>query len=142
MLVRARTLLQPQDLRDAELRALLERLLGFADAECPALNAQELIEWFPEHAATLRMLLMEDGLHTNAVSDPERQLEGEVLGIKEELKAELFRRLKQVAGTQQEELALRRYTQVRDELAVLRNSLRKTIRPRPELSLREKADPA
>jgi DNA primase len=136
LLPKARTLLRPEELSDPALRGLLERLLGFGDEEFAQLEPDTLMERVPELAPTVRALLLDDPLHGTAVAECGRQLENEVLCIKEELKDALFRKFKAVAGSPEEELALRRYLTVRDELVRLKSGFRSTHKPRPEVTLR------
>jgi len=136
LLGQARTLLRPDDLGDPALRTLLERVLKFSDVEFEEVRPEALMDWFPELASTVRSLLMDEPLHDAAVSDYARQMEAEIVCIKEELKDELFRKFKALVGSPEEELALRRYKKVRDELVQLKSTFRSTHKPRPELTLR------
>jgi len=142
LLGQARALLRPADLSEQPLRRLLERLLDFSDEEFAQVQPGQLMELFPELAGTVRTLLLEESLFATAVSDPARQLENEILCLKEELKNELFRRFKTLAGSPEEEPALRQYQVLRDELVRMRTTFRRTHKTRPEVTLRPPAGQA
>lgn len=144
LLAPAREMLQPSDMTDPESRTLLERLYGFADEEYARMNPGRMEEMFPELAPAIRGLLLEEPLHQSAISkDPDwrREMESEILCIKESLKDELFRQLKSLEGSPEQGEALSRFFILRDELRHLKTRFRQTHRLRPEATLKEPPAP-
>ncbi len=141
LLTHARSMLRPEEFTEPALRSLLERMLGFSDGEFVQVSVEELMEWYPELAPVIRALLVEEPVHLTAVTDTAdfgRQLESELVSIKEELKEQLFRKLRTLTGTPQEEAELSRYRELTRELSGMKRSFRKTSKPRPELTLRNR----
>jgi DNA primase len=119
---RARELLRPDDLSDPAIRSLFETMLRFTDAEFRELDLDELTALHPELAEPLRALLVEEplALRSLAGKDKDWALRDYVARIKEEEKERLFQHLKRVAGTPEEDLAVRRFVRMRDDLRDLR----------------------
>jgi hypothetical protein len=135
LLSRARQMLRPENLADPALRTLLERLLQFSDDEFAQIDPAMLMERHPDVAPVVRALLLDEQLHLRAVGDQEAQFQDEVADLKKELKDDLWRRFRAAVGTPEEELALRRYKKLRDELTSLKVA-RSNHKPRPEVTLR------
>ena len=112
----ARALLSAEEFADTELGRLYERLTRLSDAEFAAVPWDGLMELFPGHRALLRGLSMETPPQVSRVEDWERVLRGEVARIKESRLAGLLQRIKQCAGTPQEEDAIRQLKAFRQEL--------------------------
>jgi len=121
LLPMARAALPPEHLSDPALRRLYEKLLRFAPEELSQTSPEELGDLLPDVAPTLRSLLVEGSVHVNAVGDVRRQVFYEALTIMHGEKARLWRQFQQAAGTDQEELAARRYFKVRDRLKGVRS---------------------
>lgn len=141
LLARARSMLRPEEFTEPALRSLLERMLGFSDGEFVQVSVEELMEWYPDLAPVIRGLLVEEPVHLTAVTESAdfgRQLESELFSIKEELKEQLFRKLRTLIGTPEEEGELSRYRELTREMSGMKRSLRKTSKPRPELTLRNR----
>ena len=120
LLGRARELLRPDELSDPDVRALFEKMLRFSDAEFRGVDIEELATLYPELAPALRGLAVEEPMLLRGVTDAELELRNRVAGIKEEEKDRLLQQLKRASGTEEEELATRRYLRLRDELRALR----------------------
>ena len=121
LIAKARELLKPEELPDPDMRRLFEKILRLGDHEFQQVNPEEMAELYPEVASTIRALLME-GLHALAEQGGhEAEMQYEIALIKEALKNQLFLKLKQVAGQPDEEMALRRYTKVREELRTMKS---------------------
>ena len=132
----ARGLVKPEDMEDARLTKLLQRIFGFDDTEFAQVSPDELMEWYPEMAGLIREVLLDDQRHQAAIKDARRQMDNEVIHIKEALKEQLFQRFKEVSGTAEEEEAFRLYKEVREELESLKTGFRQPRMPREELRLR------
>ncbi|MCZ6645045.1 MAG: DNA primase [SAR324 cluster bacterium] len=123
----AKELLRPEELADADLRRLLERLLSLTDQELEGMNAEQLAERLPDVAPVIRVLVMEtprrfEALRRGAeIPQFESALQYEIAMIKESYKDTLWREAKQATGSEQEQLALRRYFKVRDQLCAMKS---------------------
>jgi DNA primase len=121
LLGKARELLQPAELSDPEASRLYKTILGMGDEAFQQTDAEELATLNPEVAGMLRSLIVETPLGVRAMVQCNSDLQYEIALIKEALKTHLFRKLKQVTGSAEEELALRRYMKVRDELRAMKS---------------------
>ncbi len=121
LLGKARELLQPGEMEQTALRSLYEEILALGDETFAALAADSLVEQCGAAAPALRSLLVENTVWFRALSCSEADLICEMAFIKEAHKNRLWRELKQVADTEEEELALRRYFRVRDELRAMKS---------------------
>lgn len=120
LIAKARELLKPEEFAEPELRQLYDKILRLGDEEFQQLDPQEMGELYPDVAPSIREVLME-GLHDGPPGSREGELQYEIALIKNALKQQLFLKLKQVTGKEEEELALRRYTKVREELRALKS---------------------
>lgn len=121
LVTKSRELLQPDELIDPQTRRLYEKILRLPKDDFEQLEPEIMAETFPEVAPMVRSLLLEPSLKSRAVEQCEAALQYEIAAIKEAEKERLFMQLKQVAGTAEEEPALRRYTQIREELRTLKS---------------------
>ena len=137
----ARTLLRPDDLDDRRMSSLLERIFAFGDDEYAQMTPEDLMDWYPDISPLIRELLLDEGRHNHAIGDPRRQLENEIIHIKELMKARLFRRFKELSGSEEETPALQAYMKISRELKTLRQGFRQTFSPRPELRVRKGGTP-
>lgn len=120
LLARARELLKPDELTDPDVRALFEKMLRFSDEEFSRIDVDELAALYPDLAPALRALVVEEPRLLMGVTDGERELRNRVAHIKEEEKDRLFQQLKRAVGTDEEEMATRRFLRLREELRALR----------------------
>ena len=118
---KARELLRPEELTDADLCRLYRKMLSLTDEELAQADAEQLAERLPEVAAVIRALIVETPRRVEASQFGELHLQYEVALIKTAHRDELLRKLKEAAGTAEEELALRRYTKVRNELQAMKS---------------------
>ena len=91
------------------------------------MNAEQLAERLPDVAPVIRVLVMEtprrfEALrHGAEIPQFESALQYEIAMIKESYKDTLWREAKQATGSEQEQLALRRYFKVRDQLCAMKS---------------------
>lgn len=149
----ARDMMDPKHLQVEPMRRLFEKMLRLTDEEVRQVTPEELMDLWPEQAPTIRELLVEETYHQRAVMDTEQELRYEMVRIKEEMKVDLMRKLKALTAQVQEtqpsgELTEAEITAVRNlreavrELNGQRALFRKTHKPKPELSLRDRQVPA
>jgi len=118
---KARELLQPGELSEPRLRKVFERMLQLSDEEFAQIEPEEMLDLYPDMAPDLRELLMDSSPVLQAIQKNEANLQYEIALIKEAQKEILFRKFKEAQGTEGEELSLRRYMKVRDELRILKS---------------------
>ena len=118
---KARELLKPGELAEPDLQRLYGKILALGDEEFQQLAPEEMAELYPDVAAAIRALIMEGELPLRAGVRHDADIQYEIALIKEALKDELFLKLKQAAGTAEEEMVLRRFMKVRDELRAMKS---------------------
>lgn len=131
---------------EPDLRALLEQMLALPDEELRQLAPEGLMEKIPDLAPTIRALMMDHSLHIRAWGDLGRQMESDILSIKEDLKNQLFQKMKQTIASladqnsshlsEEEVAAMRELRNAREPLNA-RFRFRRAFPPRPELRLKE-----
>ncbi|MCH9045098.1 MAG: DNA primase [SAR324 cluster bacterium] len=146
LVAQVRQQLRPEELMEPDLRALLEHMLALPDEELRQLAPEGLMEKIPDLAPTIRALMMDHSLHVRAWGDLGRQMESDILSIKEDLKNQLFQKLKQTIATladqnssdlsEGEVAAMRELRNAREPLNA-RFRFRRAFPPRPELRLKE-----
>ncbi|MCZ6552540.1 MAG: DNA primase [SAR324 cluster bacterium] len=124
----ARTMVRPEELSDPDCGQLYEKITRLSDEEFAALDWDGLTELFPSAQVLIRGLAVEPPPRVSRVEDWERVLRGEVARIKEGRRAVLLQRLKECAGTDAEEAALRELIDFRRELNALKPQRKSYIR--------------
>jgi len=122
-----RELLQPEDLSDPQSRLLYDTLLRLEPGQFAAADLAQLGEQFPQLDAPLRALLIEeprsvrlnDSEGKAAIVSPERELRAQIAYVKEQEKERLLQHLKRALGSEEEELAMRRYLRLRNDLRTM-----------------------
>ena len=128
----ARDLLHPDDLSDPQLRTLYETLLRLEPGQFAALDVSQLGQQFPQLEVPLRALFVDEPLALRltdregrpAIRSPESELRAQIAYVKEQEKERLFQHLKRALGTADEDLAMRRYLRLRNELRQLMGEAR------------------
>ena len=113
----ARELVTPEELADGRMRQLYEKLLGVADDEFKSLAFEDLTSMFPESAADLRAIQIEDSHHTRAVVDWEEVLRNEVFQIKNARINQLLQRIKSARGDEEANQTLQELKAFRRDIA-------------------------
>jgi DNA primase len=128
----ARGLLAPEDLSDPQLRGLYETLLRLEPEQFAAVDMGQLGQQFPQLDAALRGLLVDEPRSLNltdregrpAIRSGEAELRAQIAYVKEQEKERLWQHFKRAVGTAEEDLTMRRFLRLRNELRDLMGEAR------------------